>query len=82
MASMKRLRLSAVDVLPNYPLKLTFINGDTLTIPGEGWTVEWIDFDIQIGADILWLQAMQPAEDTRGWEAEQFGKPTFALEDR
>jgi hypothetical protein len=95
MASMKRPRLSAVEPLPNYQLKMTFINGDTLTvdkretvfsklglaplrdpaafakaqiIPGEGWTVEWADFDIQIGADTLWLEAMQqnaPDEDTR-----------------
>ena len=37
-------------------------------VPGEGWTVEWADFDIQIGADTLWLEAMQQAasdEDTR-----------------
>jgi hypothetical protein len=95
MASMKRPRLSAVEPLPNYQLKMTFINGDTLTvdkretvfskpglaplrdpaafakaqvIPGEGWTVEWANFDIQIGADTLWLEAMQqaaPDEDTR-----------------
>lgn len=26
-------------------------------IPGEGWTVEWADLDIQIGADTLWLDA-------------------------
>jgi hypothetical protein len=32
MASMKRLRLSAVEPLPNYQLKMTFINGDTLTV--------------------------------------------------
>ncbi len=33
-----------------------------------GWTVEWTDFDIQIGADTLWLEAMYQAatdEDTR-----------------
>jgi hypothetical protein len=95
MASMKRPRLSAVEPLPNYQLKMTFINGDTLTVdkretvfsklglvplrdpaafakarivPGEGWTVEWVDFDIQIGADTLWLEARQQAatdEDTR-----------------
>ena len=37
-------------------------------VPGEGWAVEWADFDIQIGADTLWLEAMQQAatdEDTR-----------------
>ncbi len=95
MASMKRPRLFAVEALPNYQLKMTFINGDTLIvdkreavfskpgltplrdpavfakarlIPGEGWAVEWTDFDIQIGADTLWLEAMQqaaPDEDTR-----------------
>jgi hypothetical protein len=32
MASMKRPRLSAVEALPNYRLKMTFINGDTLTV--------------------------------------------------
>ena len=95
MASMKRPRLSAVKPLSNYRLKMTFINGDTLTVdkratifakpglaplrdpaafakaqivPGEGWTVEWAGFDIQIGADTLWVEAMQQAttdEDTR-----------------
>lgn len=37
-------------------------------VPGEGWTVVWEDFDIQIGADTLWLVAMEQAaadEDTR-----------------
>lgn len=92
---MKRPRLSAVEALPNYQLRMTFINGDTLivdkretvfskpgltplrnpaafakaqVIAGEGWTVAWADFDIQIGADTLWLEAMQqaaPDEDTR-----------------
>lgn len=41
-------------------------------IPGEGWTVEWEDFDIQIGADTLWLEAKQQAatdEDTRAFLA-------------
>lgn len=36
-------------------------------VPGEGWTVEWPDSDIQIGADTLRLEAMQQAatdEDT------------------
>jgi hypothetical protein len=23
-----------------------------------GWTIEWTDFDIQIGADTLWLEAL------------------------
>ena len=32
--------------------------------PGEGWTVEWPDLDIQIGADTLWLDAQaQNASD-------------------
>jgi DNA-binding XRE family transcriptional regulator len=26
-------------------------------VEGEGWTVEWQDLDIQIGADTLWLDA-------------------------
>ncbi len=26
-------------------------------VEGEGWTVEWSDLDIQIGADTLWLDA-------------------------
>lgn len=37
-------------------------------MPGEGWTVEWTDFDIQIKAETLWLEATQqaaPDEDTR-----------------
>src|SRR3989338_11098329 len=44
-------------------------------VHGEGWTVEWADFDIQIGADTLWLEAMQQAatdDDTRtflAWRA-------------
>lgn len=95
MASMKRPRLSAVEPLTSYRLRLTFINGDTLIVDkreaifskpglaplrdvaafakarivsGEGWMVEWADFDIQIGTDTLWLEAMQQAatdEDTR-----------------
>ena len=28
-----------------------------VVIEGEGWTVEWPDLDIQIGADTLWLDA-------------------------
>ena len=44
-------------------------------VPGEGWAVVWPDFDIQIGADTLWLETMQQAatdEDTRtflAWRA-------------
>jgi hypothetical protein len=37
-------------------------------IPDEGWTVEWTDLDIQIGADTLWLDAQAqnaPDENTR-----------------
>ena len=30
-------------------------------IEGEGWTVEWEDFDIQIGADTLLLEALAQA---------------------
>lgn len=85
MASMKRPRLSAVEPLPNYRLKMTFINGCVMTVDkGEtifaqpnlkplrdpanfakvrlansiGWAIEWPDFDIQIGADTLWLEAL------------------------
>ncbi|MDO9140503.1 MAG: DUF2442 domain-containing protein [Methylobacter sp.] len=95
MALMKRPRLSAIEPLPNYQLKMTFINGTVLTVdkgesvfakPGlaplrdptvfakaelahnMGWTVEWPDYDIQIGADTLWLEAMYQAatdENTR-----------------
>jgi Protein of unknown function (DUF2442). len=85
VASMKRPRLAAVEPLPNYQLKMTFINGCIMTVdkgeaifakPGLaplrdpaafakvrltnsiGWTIEWTDFDIQIGADTLWLEAL------------------------
>ena len=40
-----------------------------------GWTVEWVDLDIQIGADTLWMDAQAqnaPDENTRffaGWRA-------------
>jgi len=37
-------------------------------IAGEGWTVEWPELDIQIGADTLWLDAQAqnaPDENTR-----------------
>lgn len=37
-------------------------------IEGEGWTVEWPELDIQIGADTLWLDAQAqsaPDENTR-----------------
>lgn len=95
MASMKRPRLSCVEPLPDFRLRLTFINGDVYTVdftlffeesPGlaplhdgaafaqaslvdnEGWTVEWPAFDIQIGADTLWLDAQAqnaPDENSR-----------------
>jgi hypothetical protein len=44
-------------------------------VEGEGWTVEWPELDIQIGADTLWLDAQAqhaPDEATRqfaGWRA-------------
>lgn len=91
MASMKRPRLLAVQALPDYRLRLTFVDSSVYTvsladefdkfpglqplrdpaafakacvIEGEGWTVEWPDHDIQIGADTLWLDAQaQNAED-------------------
>ncbi len=91
MASMKRPRLLAVQALPDYRLRLTFVDLSVYTvsladefdkfpglkplrdpaafakacvIEGEGWTVEWPDHDIQIGADTLWLDAQaQNAED-------------------
>lgn len=95
MTLMKRPRLFAIEPLPDYQLKMTFINGAVLTVdkgeaifakPGlaplrdpaifakaelarsMGWTVEWSDYDIQIGADTLWLEAMHQAaadDDTR-----------------
>lgn len=95
MATMKRPRLAAVEPLPGYKLRLTFINGAVFTVcladdfnrypglrplhdpavfagatvvPGEGWTVEWPEPDIQIGADTLWLDAQAqnaPDENTR-----------------
>ena len=35
--------------------KAAFANAQI--IEGEGWTVEWPELDIQIGADTLWLDA-------------------------
>jgi hypothetical protein len=81
---MKRPRLSAVQVLPDYRLALSFIDGQQLTLdlshdlqayPGlqplrearafkgatlgdDGWSVEWPEQDIQIGADTLYLDAL------------------------
>ena len=84
MAKMKRPRLAAVQALPDYRLRLTFVDASIYTvsladefdkfpglaplrdpaafagaciIEGEGWTVEWPEHDIQIGADTLWLDA-------------------------
>lgn len=84
MANMKRPRLQAVQALPDYRLRLTFVDSSVYTvslagefekfpalaplrdagafaraciIEGEGWTVEWPEQDIQIGADTLWLDA-------------------------
>jgi DNA-binding XRE family transcriptional regulator len=37
-------------------------------VEGEGWTVEWPELDLQIGADTLWLDAQAqnaPDENTR-----------------
>jgi DNA-binding XRE family transcriptional regulator len=39
-------------------------------VEGEGWTVEWPELDIQIGADTLWLEAQAqnaPDENTRAF---------------
>lgn len=50
------------------PLRDPAVFAQARVVPGEGWTVEWADCDIQIGADTLWLEAMQQAatdEDTR-----------------
>ena len=99
MAEMKRPRLSHVEALPGYRLRLQFIDGSFYTvsladefvrypglaplrdpavfagaslIEGEGWTVEWPEQDIQIGADTLWLDAQAqnaPEENTRRFAA-------------
>jgi hypothetical protein len=89
MLPMKRPRLSAVEVLPDYRLALTFIDGQQLTLDlsrdlqafaglqplqgsafegamlgDDGWSVEWPELDIQIGADTLYLDALaQNASD-------------------
>ncbi|SJM94986.1 DUF2442 domain-containing protein [Crenothrix polyspora] len=95
MAAMKRPRLLAAAALPDYKLRLTFVDNSIFTISmindidrcqglhplknsiefskaivieGEGWTVEWPELDIQIGADTLWLDAQAqnaPDENTR-----------------
>lgn len=95
MALMKRPKLNAVDVLPDFLMRLHFVDGSIYTVDfkpffaeskglaplrdaqafaqaciGEdcGWTVEWPEIDIQIGADTLWLDAQAqnaPDENTR-----------------
>ncbi|MDZ3825279.1 DUF2442 domain-containing protein [Pseudomonas monsensis] len=101
MLPMKRPRLSAVQALSDFRLKLTFIDGQdlmldlrrdihaypglqplldpelfaTATLDDHGWTVEWLEPDIQIGADTLYMDALaqNTADDnTRifiGWRA-------------
>jgi hypothetical protein len=57
------------------PLRDPAVFANAVTISGEGWTVEWPDCDIQIGADTLWMDAQAqnaPDESTRfftGWRA-------------
>lgn len=95
MASIKRPRLSSVNALAKFRLRLTFTDCSVFTVDftplfdelpglaplcndkafagaaltdGEGWAVEWTAFDIQIGADTLWLDAQAqnaPDENTR-----------------
>lgn len=84
MARMKRARLSSIEVLDDFRMRLSFVGGEVCTVDfkplfeespglarlrdtqqfahatlveGEGWTVEWPELDIQIGADTLWLDA-------------------------
>jgi hypothetical protein len=46
------------------PLRNPTVFSKATLVPGEGWTVEWPDLDIQIGADTLWLDAQaQNASD-------------------
>lgn len=50
------------------PLKNARAFAKATLIAGEGWTVEWPELDIQIGADTLWLDAQAqnaPDENTR-----------------
>ncbi|MDO9011709.1 MAG: DUF2442 domain-containing protein [Gallionella sp.] len=50
------------------PLQNPLEFAKAMLIPGEGWTVEWPELDIQIGADTLWLDAQAqsaPDENTR-----------------
>lgn len=45
-------------------LKNPTVFSEAALVPGEGWTVEWPNLDIQIGADTLWLDAQaQNASD-------------------
>ena len=66
----------AFDAFPGLnPLRDTNAFAKAAVIEGEGWTVEWPDLDIQIGADTLWLDAQAqnaPNDATRqfaGWRA-------------
>ena len=38
-------------------LKNPAVFSEAVLVRGEGWTVEWPNLDIQIGADTLWLDA-------------------------
>ena len=64
--------VSLADDLDKYPGLEPLRDKDTFCkaeiVPEEGWTVEWPDLDIQIGADTLWLEARSqnaPDENTR-----------------
>lgn len=49
---------------PLAPLRDSRAFGKAAIIEGEGWTVEWPELEIQIGADTLWLDAQaQNAQD-------------------
>jgi len=71
--------VSLADAFVHYPalepLRDESVFAQAEIIPGEGWTVEWIEPDIQIGADTLWLDAMaQNAQNEAqrrfmGWRA-------------
>jgi hypothetical protein len=68
-------RQSLNDCTQLAPLRDSEAFSKALVVPGEGWTVEWPELDIQIGADTLWLDAQAqnaPNEGTRlfaGWRA-------------
>ncbi len=50
------------------PLRNPAVFSRATLVPGQGWTVEWPDLDIQIGAGTLWLDAQAqnaPDENTR-----------------